>query len=223
MKKAVTLARVKSVAGVRIPDTALCNAAVDLLESSSPAFLCSHCLRTYIFGSLAVRGIGRPVVDEEAAFCGAVLRDLGLVPPYRGDTRFEVDGAEAARDFCVNHQVSPERADVVWQAIALHTSPGIPTRLAGEIALVHLGAGLDFLGLGLDQVPPQVLEGILEKYPRMRFKTEFKDLLVEHCQRNPAAQVLNWPDDVARPAVCILHGKAIPTASQIMSAAPFDE
>src|SRR6202040_2795888 len=83
MKKAVTLARVKSVAGVRIPDTALCNAAVDLLESCSPAFLCSHCLRTYIFGSLAVKGIGRSVVDEEAAFCGAVLHDLGLVPPYR--------------------------------------------------------------------------------------------------------------------------------------------
>jgi hypothetical protein len=59
MEKAMTLARVKSVAGVRIPDTALCNAAVDLLESCSPAFLCSHCLRTYIFGSLAVRGIGR--------------------------------------------------------------------------------------------------------------------------------------------------------------------
>src|ERR1700688_4693501 len=71
MEKAMTLARVKSVAGVRIPDTALCNAAVDLLESCSPAFLCSHCLRTYIFGSLAVRGIGRSVVDEEAAWCGA--------------------------------------------------------------------------------------------------------------------------------------------------------
>src|SRR6202049_3167563 len=223
MEKAMTLARVKSMAGIRIPDTALCNAAVDVLESWSPAFLCSHCLRTYIFGSLAVRGIGRSVVDEEAAFCGAVLHDLGLVAPYRGDNRFEVDGAEAARDFCIKHQLSPERADVVWQAIALHTSPGISTRRGGEIPLVHLGAGLDFLGLGLDQVPPQVLEEILEKYPRMKFKSQFRDLLVEHCQHNPAAQVLTWTDDVARSAGCTLHGKAIPTASQIMSAAPFDE
>ena len=46
----MTLVRMKSVAGVKIPDTELCNAAVDLLESSSPEFLCSHCLRTYIFG-----------------------------------------------------------------------------------------------------------------------------------------------------------------------------
>src|SRR5258705_183172 len=223
MEKAMTLARVKSVAGVRIPDTALCNAAVDLLESCSPAFLCSHCLRTYIFGSLAVKGIGRSVVDEEAAFCGAVLHDLGLVPPYRGDNRFEVDGAEAARDFCIRRQLWRERAGVVGQAIAIHTWPGIPTRLAGEIARVNLGAGLVFLGLGLDQFPPQVLEEILEKYPRMSFKAEFKNLLVEPCRHNPATQVLNWTDDVARTAGCTLHGQPIPTATQIMSAAPFDE
>jgi hypothetical protein len=219
----MTLARLKSVAGVRIPDTALCNAALDLLESCSPEFLCTHCLRAYIFGSLAVRSLGRSVVDEEAAFCGAVLHDLGLVPPYRGDNRFEVDGADAAREFCIKHRVSQERADLIWQAIALHTSPGIPTRLAGEIALVHLGAGLDFLGLGLDQVPPKLVEEMVEKYPRMNFKAEFRNLLVEHCRQNPAAQVLTWTDDVARTAGCTLHGQPIPTASQMMSAAPYEE
>jgi hypothetical protein len=219
----MTLARLKSVAGVRIPDTALCTAAVDLLESSSPEFLCTHCLRTYIFGSLAVRSLGRRVVDEEAAFCGAVLHDIGLVAPYRRDNRFEVDGADAAREFCMKHQLSPERAELIWQAIALHTSPGIPTRLAGEIALVHLGAGLDFLGLGLDQVPPVLVEEMLEKYPRMNFKAEFRNLLVEHCRQNPASQVLTWTDDVARPAGCTLHGQPIPTASQMMSAAPYEE
>jgi hypothetical protein len=219
----MTLARLKSVAGVRIPDTALCSAAVDLLESCSPEFLCTHCLRAYIFGSLAVRSLGRSVVDEEAAFCGTVLHDLGLVPPCRGDNRFEVDGADAAREFCMKHQVSQERADLIWQAIALHTSPGIPTRLAGEIALVHLGAGLDFLGLGLDQVPPRLVEEMVEKYPRMNFKAEFRNLLVEHCRQNPAAQVLTWTDDVARTAGCTLHGQPIPTASQMMSAAPYEE
>jgi HD domain len=219
----MSLARLKSVAGIRIPDTALCNAAVDLLESSSPQFLCTHCLRTYIFGSLAVRSLGRSVADEEAAFCAALLHDLGLIAPYRRDNRFEIDGADAARDFCTRHHVSPERADLVWRAIALHTSPGIATRLADEIALVHLGAGLDFLGLGLDQVPPQVLEEILAQYPRMKFKSEFRDLLVAHCQHNPAAQVLTWTDDVARIAGCTLHGRPIPTASQIMAAAPWDE
>jgi hypothetical protein len=219
----MTLARLKSVAGVTIPDTALCNSAVDLLESSSPEFLCTHCLRTYVFGSLAVRGLGRSVADEEAAFCGAVLHDLGLVPAYRRDNRFEVDGAEAARRFCSEHDVPPERADLVWKAIALHTSAGIATRLADEIALVHLGAGIELFGQGLDQVPPQVVEEVLDTFPRMNFKAEFRNLLVEHCQRNPAAQILTWSDDVARSAGCTLQGHPIPSASQLMSAAPYRE
>jgi HD domain len=219
----MALSRLKFVAGVTIPDTALCNAAVDLLEASSPEFLCRHCLRTYIFGSLAVRGLGRSVIDEEAAFCAAALHDLGLVPAYQRDNRFEVDGADAARQFCSKHQVPPERADLVWEAIALHTSPGIATRLADEIAVVHLGAGLELFGLGLDQVPPQIVEEVLDRYPRMNFKTEFRKLLVEQCRNNPAAQVLTWSDDVARTAGCTLHGQPIPTASQLMSAAPYDE
>jgi hypothetical protein len=110
--------------------------------------------------------------------------------------------------------VSPERADLVWEAIALHTSPSIATRMAAEIVLVHLGVGLELLGLGLDQVPPKVVEEVLGK---------IRNLLVEHCRRNPAAQVLNWTDDVARTAGCTLNGQPIPTASQLMSAAPFDE
>ena len=219
----MALARLKSVAGVTIPDTALCNAAVDLLEASSPEFLCRHCLRTYIFGSLAVRGLGRSVIDEEAAFCAAALHDLGLVPAYQRDNRFEVDGADAARQFCSKHQVPPERADLVWEAIALHTSPGIATRLADEIAVVHLGAGLELFGLGLDQVLPQIVEEVLDRYPRMNFKTEFRKLLVEQCRNNPAAQVLTWSDDVARTAGCTLHSQPIPTASQLMSTAPYDE
>ena len=219
----MALPRLKSVAGVTIPDTALCNAAVDLLEVSSPEFLCTHCLRTYIFGSLAVRDLGRSVIDEEAAFCAAALHDLGLVPAYQRDNRFEVDGADAARQFCSKHQVPPERADLVWEAIALHTSPGIATRLADEIAVVHLGAGLELFGLGLDQVPPQIVEEVLDRYPRMNFKTEFRKLLVEQCRNNPAAQVLTWSDDVARTAGCTLHSQPIPTASQLMSAAPYDE
>ena len=219
----MALERLKSVAGITIPDTALCNAAVDLLESSSPAFLCSHCLRTYIFGSLAVRGLGRSVVDEEAAFCGAVLHDLGLVPPYRSDNRFEVDGADAARQFCSKHQVPPERADLVWEAIALHTSAGVATRLANETALVHFGAGLELFGLGLEQMSPQVVEEVLQRYPRINFREEFRNLLVEHCRHNPAAQVLNWTDDLARRAGCTLQGQPIPTASQLMSAAPYAE
>src|SRR5437899_11890642 len=93
----MALTRLKSVVGVGIPDTELCNAAVDLLQASSPEFLCTHCLRTYILGSLAVRSIARSIVDEESACCGSALHDLGLFRAYLGENRFNVDGADAAR------------------------------------------------------------------------------------------------------------------------------
>jgi hypothetical protein len=163
------------------------------------------------------------VADEEAAFCAAALHDLGLVPAHRRDNRFEVDGADAARQFCSKHRVPPQRADLIWEAIALHTSPGIATRLADEIALVHLGAGLELFGLGLDQMRPQVVAEVLEKYPRMNFKVEFRNVLAEHCRQNSTAQILTWTDDVARTAGCTLEGQPIPTATQLMSAAPYDE
>jgi hypothetical protein len=215
--------RLKSLAGVQIPNTKLTNAAVDSLESTSPQFLFNHCLRVYVFGSLAVRQAGRGIIDEQIAFCGALLHDLGLVPPYPGDNRFEVDGADAARQFCLEHHVSPERAERVWEAIALHTSAGIASRMAAEIALVHLGSGLDFLGLGIGQLPQEVIEGVLENYPRLNFKAAFRRLLVAHCRANPAAQILTWTDDLARASGCALHGEAIPTVTQLMRAAPFEE
>jgi hypothetical protein len=215
--------RLNSLAGVQIPNTKITNAAMDLLEATSPQFLINHGLRVYILGSLAVRCAGRAIIDDEIAFCGALLHDLGLVPPYPGNNRFEVDGADAARQFCLERQVSPERADRVWEAIALHTSAGIAARMAPEIALVYLGAGLDFLGLGIDQLPREVLEEVLENYPRLNFKSAFRDLLVAHCRANPAAQILTWTDDLARVNGCTLHGNPIPTATQLMQAAPFEE
>jgi hypothetical protein len=115
-----SITRLKSLAGVRIPDTSLAKAAVDLLEVTLPQFICNHCVWTYVFGNLAVRRIGRSIIDEEIAFCGALLHDLGLVPAHAGENRFEVDGADAAREFCLKHQVAAERADRVWEAIALH-------------------------------------------------------------------------------------------------------
>src|ERR1700733_1278208 len=215
--------RLKSLAGVKIPDTKLATAAADLLEAISPHFLFNHCLRTYVFGSLAVRAAGREVIDEEIAFCGALLHDLGLTSTYIGSNRFEVDGADAARRFCLEHQVSPQRADQVWEAIALHTSAGIASRMAAELAVVHFGAGLDLLGLGIEQVPREVLEEVIASCPRLSFTTAFRDLLVAHCRANPAAQILTWTDDIARINGCMLHGQPLPTATQLMAAAPFEE
>ena len=163
-----TITRLKSLAGVRIPDTPLAKAAVDLLEVTSPQFICNHCVQ--LCSDLCFRKTRRQKhwpLDYRRGNClfaGPFCTTLGSFPPMPAENRFEVDGADAAREFCLKHQVAPERAERVWEAIALHTSAGIASRMATEIVLVHLGAALDFLGLGIDQIPPQLLEEILTSY-----------------------------------------------------------
>ena len=87
------------VAGVRIPDSKLAREATDLLREHGTSLLLAHSLRVYLFGALRGRHRGL-AVDHELLYFGAVFHDLGLTAKYRSpDHRFEVDSANAARDF----------------------------------------------------------------------------------------------------------------------------
>jgi hypothetical protein len=110
----------------------------------SPTFLCHHCIRTFLFSDLLGQRDGLKC-DRELLYLGAVMHDLGLTERFDGEQRFEVDGADAARAFVLEHGLSDEKAEVVWDAIALHTSIGIVSRKQPEMALVHLGASADVL------------------------------------------------------------------------------
>jgi HD superfamily phosphodiesterase len=110
------------IAGVTIPDTALVRAATELVREASPALLFNHSRRVYLFASL--KGRHRKLeVDPELLYVGAMFHDLGLTERFRRtDQRFEVDGADLARDFLIDHGHSPQDARAVWLGIALHTT-----------------------------------------------------------------------------------------------------
>ena len=101
-----------------------------------------------------------------------MFHDLGLTPNFRSrDRRFEVDSANAARDFLRTNGVDEAAAGLVWDAIALHTTPEIPWHKRPEIALVNGGAAADVVGVGLDEIPIGDREAVLAAYPRVDFKT----------------------------------------------------
>ena len=111
------------IAGIRIPDSKLAREATDLLREHGTPLLFAHSLRVFLFGSLRGRHRGLQV-DHELLYVGAVFHDFGLTPNYRSrDHRFEVDGANAAREFLLANDIDEEAAGVVWDAIALHTTP----------------------------------------------------------------------------------------------------
>ena len=158
------------IAGIRIPDSKLAREATDLLREHGTPLLYAHSLRVFLFGSLRGRHRGMQV-DPELLYVGAVFHDFGLTPNYRSrDHRFEVDGANAARDFLRAHGIDEPTADVVWDAIALHTTPEIPWHKRPEIALVNGGAAADVVGAGLDEIPIGDRDAVLAAYPRVDFE-----------------------------------------------------
>ncbi len=158
------------IAGIRIPDSKLAREATDLLREHGSPLLLAHSLRVYLFGALRGRHRGW-VVDHELLYFGAVFHDLGLMAKYRSPGhRFEIDGANAARDFLRANGIDESRAGVVWDAISLHTTPEIPWHKPPEIALVTGGVEADVLGDGLDEIPASDRDAVLAAYPRIDFK-----------------------------------------------------
>jgi hypothetical protein len=132
--------------------------------------LFAHSLRVFLFGSLRGRRRGLQV-DHELLYVGAVFHDFGLTPNYRSrDHRFEVDSANAARDFLQANGIDEAAAGLVWDAIALHTTPEIPWHKRPEIALVTGGVEADVLGDGLDEISAEDRASVLGAYPRVDFK-----------------------------------------------------
>jgi HD superfamily phosphodiesterase len=155
---------------IAVPDTRLAREATELIRSVESDLLYNHSLRVYAFGALqgARRGLS---YDPELLFVGAMFHDIGLVEGHRSaNDRFEVDGANAAREFLAANGVTGDALRVVWDAIALHTTPGIPEHKEPEVALVTAGVELDVLGFGYDDIAAEDREAVLAAYPRIDFK-----------------------------------------------------
>jgi HD domain len=159
-----------SIAGVDIPDTELVREITAFIRDAEDDLLFDHSRRVFLFGVLQGRRRGlRP--DVELLYAGAMFHDVGLTETYRTSMlRFEVDGANAARDFLLDHGVSEVDARKVWLSIALHTAPNVPEFLDPEIALVTAGVETDVLGIDCDALSPEALDAVTAAHPRPDFK-----------------------------------------------------
>lgn len=211
---------VKEVAGVSIPDTALAVKAWKAAEAAQPPFMFRHGLRSYVFGAMAAEKIYAKI-DHELALIAALMHDVGLTPEYfSDDQRFEIDGADFARRWALENGLSEDKAERIWDAIALHSTLQIPLRKSPEAAIVHLGAGVDVIGFGVDAIPKVVLEAVVEAVPRLSFKKAFEAALAEYVKKKPSIQIFSFTSSIAE-RHC--HGFQAPKFEELMQAAPFLE
>lgn len=160
------------IAGVRIPDSALARDATALIRETTNELIFHHSRRVYVFGSLQARRL-QITVDPELLYVAALFHDTGLVAPYRTTSqRFEMDGADAAREFLTEHGVASSDADVVWAAIALHTTPEVPYKMNPVIAATTAGVETDVLGLHLNALNEAEITAVTDAHPRPNFKSQ---------------------------------------------------
>jgi hypothetical protein len=160
----------ETIAGVVVPDSALTTAATELVRSTTPPLIYHHSRRVFLFGSLQAQRAGL-APDPELLYVAALFHDLGLVQPYRGDEqRFELDGADLARTFLSDHGFSADDGDLVWTAIALHTTPEVPWRMGAVVAATTAGVETDVLGLRLDLISDEDRRAVVTAHPRPDFK-----------------------------------------------------
>jgi hypothetical protein len=207
------------LAGIKVVDTPLVRDATDLVRSSSEPYLFNHVMRSWLFCVLIAERT-KPTPDAELLAVSVLLHDLGLTDRYSAEQRFEVDGANAARAFLKERGIPAQQMQLVWDAIALHTTPSIALHKEPEVVTVHSGIAVDVVGAGLDLISPQSAGAILAEFPRLAMKRQFRDCLCSLVRRKPAVSYDNLLRDIG---IRYVEGFTAPNFADFLENAPFAE
>ncbi|MER9235018.1 HD domain-containing protein [Mesorhizobium sp. M0622] len=185
------------IAAVRIPDSKLAREITEIVRDTESELLFNHSSRVYLFGALAGEHRGLKF-DPELLYMGAMFHDMGLTKVHSSaDERFEVDGANAARDFLKRHGITQTDIETVWTAIALHTTPGIPKHMHPVVALVTAGVEMDVLGLSYREYSDAEREAIVNAFPRTpHFKEDIIQAFYDGIKHKPDTTFGNVKADV---------------------------
>src|SRR6516165_2795868 len=187
---------IDTIADIAIPDTALVREITEFIRDTEDELLFNHSRRVFLFGALQGHRRGLQP-DPEFLSAGAMFHDIGLTEGYRTSLhRFEVDGANAARDFLLERGVDEAAAHKVWLSIALHTTPEVPEFLEPEIALVTAGVETDVLGFCRDDLSPEALAAVTAAHPRPDFKRCILAAFNDGMKHRPDSTFGTMNDDV---------------------------
>ena len=207
------------VAGVRVPDGPLITAAIDYAAQLSEPYLFNHAMRSWLFAEAIGHAKGIDY-DHEVVAIGTILHDIGLTAGVSGPNRFEVNGAEAVRSFIAGRGLSDRRAQLIWDLVALNSTPSLALHKEPEVAVGTMGIGLDYGGFGCDALGAGEIDRILDAFPRLKMKNRFSETCCRLVMERPETSHDNFLRDFGERFVP--GYKAVSTVDLLMKA-PFDE
>ena len=182
------------LAGVSVPDTALISRAIELSREQSEPYLFNHAMRSWVFAALLAQR-RQTAHDAEVLAVTTILHDIGLAEAFNGPLRFEVEGANAARAFAHKEGMDDRRTQLIWDGVALNSTPSIAIYKEPEIALATMGIGLDWGGFGYDALAETEVAAIVEAFPRLQMKERFTKAVCRIVETRPTTTYDNFARD----------------------------
>jgi hypothetical protein len=209
----------RQLAGVWLPDTPVISLAVEYAREHSEPYLFNHVMRSWLFAE-TIAQLNRVERDAEVLAITTLLHDLGLSPAFDGPLRFEVETANAARNFAQSAGLDARRTQLVWDGVALNSTPSIALYKETEVRLSTLGIGLDWGGFGYESLTKQQIDAIVDAFPRLQMKKQFTRAVCRICETRPATTYDNFAHDFGDRFV---PGYTRPSTVDLLFSAPFAE
>jgi len=207
------------IAGVSVPDSPLITEALEYARKLSEPYLFNHAVRSWLF-AVKIGQLRRIDYDPEVVAVGTILHDIGLTAGVSGPNRFEVNGAAAAVSFIKERGLSNRRGQLIWDLIALNSTPSIALHKEAEVALGTMGIGLDWGGFGLELIPSADMTEILSAFPRLKMKDKFAETCCHLVAARPETSSDNFLRDFGERFV---PGYRPISAVDLLMNAPFEE
>ncbi|MDX8454901.1 hypothetical protein RFM98_19220 [Mesorhizobium sp. VK9D] len=207
------------LAGVLVPDTPLVQQALDHTSQESEPYLFNHVVRSWLFAERIgqLRNIDH---DAEVVAVGVLLHDLTLNQRFNGPRRFEVEGADLARAFARQAGVDEHRAQLIWDSVALNSTPSIGLYKEAEVALCTAGICLDVVGLQYEIIPAMEIARIVTEFPRLDMKRRMTQCFCHIAKTRPETTYDNFIRDFGERYV---PGYRASSSVDLVANAPFDE
>ena len=207
------------LAGVLLPDTPLIASAIRYARENSETYLFNHVMRSWLF-AVSLAQVHKATYDGEVMAVATLLHDIGLAEAFNGPLRFEVEGANAARRFGQVAGLDDRRCQLVWDTVALNSTPSIALYKEPEVALSTAGIALDWGGWGYDALPPARIADIVAAFPRLEMKKRFAQAVCRIVETRPASTYDNFAADFGERFV---PGYKRPSIVDFLTGSPFSE
>jgi HD domain len=209
----------RPLAGVWVPESPVISRAVEYARAHSEPYLFNHVMRSWLFAECLAQ-VNRVEHDCEVLAVATLLHDLGLSPEFDGPLRFEVETANLARNFAQREGFDARRTQLIWDGVALNSTPSIALHKETEVRLCTLGIGLDWGGWGYESLTGQQIDAIVDAFPRLQMKQQFTRAVCRICETRAETTFDNFARDFGDRFV---PGYAARSTVDLLYAAPFKE